>query len=130
MLTNQSTVGEADAVQNILDFEKDYPGSQGKFLLEEKLPFNQENSRRPTKGRITNHIQRNFGLKMTTVNKSFITVLWRTWQAVFVASTIDNIIREEGKSRIWKILVKLMLSLVLLKRPCSSLIFLYYGWRY
>ena len=45
-------------------------------------------------------------------------------EAVFVASTIDNIVREKVKNfKDFAVLTVPMLSLVPLRKPCSSLIF-------
>ena len=83
-------------------------------------------SRRPTKlSRITaTAVQRNFGLKMTTVNKSFITVLMTSVMKLFLLLQllITSFVKKVRTSRISLYFTVPMLSLVLLKKPCSSLI--------
>ena len=85
-------------------------------------------SRRPTKlSRITaTAVLRNFGLKMTTVNKSFITVLMTSVMKLFLLLQllITLFVKKVRTSRILLYFTVPMLSLVLSKKPCSSLIFL------
>ena len=71
-------------------------------------------------------VLRNFGLKMTTVNKSFITVLMTNVMKLFLLLQllITLFVKKVRTSRISLYFTVPMLSLVPLKKLYSSLIFL------
>ncbi|HEO8674032.1 TPA: DNA helicase PcrA [Streptococcus agalactiae] len=106
---NICVVGDADQsiygwrgadMQNILDFEKDYP--QAKVVLLE------ENYRSTKKilqaaNNVINHNKNRRPKKLWTQNDEGEQIVYHRAnneqeEAVFVASTIDNIIREQGKN--------------------------------
>ncbi|HGK6543763.1 TPA: DNA helicase PcrA [Streptococcus agalactiae] len=106
---NICVVGDADQsiygwrgadMQNILDFEKDYP--QAKVVLLE------ENYRSTKKilqaaNNVINHNKNRRPKKLWTQNDEGEQIVYHRanneqGEAVFVASTIDNIIREQGKN--------------------------------
>ncbi|HEO6580801.1 TPA: DNA helicase PcrA [Streptococcus agalactiae] len=106
---NICVVGDADQsiygwrgadMQNILDFEKDYP--QAKVVLLE------ENYRSTKKilqaaNNVINHNKNRRPKKLWTQNDEGEQVVYHRAnneqeEAVFVASTIDNIVREQGKN--------------------------------
>ena len=106
---NICVVGDADQsiygwrgadMQNILDFEKDYPEAKV-VLLEENYRSTRKFSKQPTKlSRITANRRPK---KLWTQNDDSEQIVYyrandERDEAVFVASTIDNIIREEGKN--------------------------------
>ncbi len=86
-------------MQNILDFEKDYP--QAKVVLLE------ENYRSTKKilqaaNNVINHNKNRRPKKLWTQNDEGEQIVYHRAnneqeEAVFVASTIDNIVREQGK---------------------------------
>ncbi|HGH8023429.1 TPA: DNA helicase PcrA [Streptococcus agalactiae] len=106
---NICVVGDADQsiygwrgadMQNILDFEKDYP--QAKIVLLE------ENYRSTKKilqaaNNVINHNKNRRPKKLWTQNDEGEQIVYHRAnneqeEAVFVASTIDNIVREQGKN--------------------------------
>ncbi|KLJ95102.1 ATP-dependent DNA helicase PcrA [Streptococcus agalactiae] len=106
---NICVVGDADQsiygwrgadIQNILDFEKDYP--QAKVVLLE------ENYRSTKKilqaaNNVINHNKNRRPKKLWTQNDEGEQIVYHRAnneqeEAVFVASTIDNIVREQGKN--------------------------------
>ncbi|HEN9166812.1 TPA: DNA helicase PcrA [Streptococcus agalactiae] len=106
---NICVVGDADQsiygwrgadMQNILDFEKDYP--QAKVVLLE------ENYRSTKKilqaaNNVINHNKNRSPKKLWTQNDEGEQIVYHRAnneqeEAVFVASTIDNIVREQGKN--------------------------------
>lgn len=106
---NICVVGDADQsiygwrgadMQNILDFEKDYP--QAKVVLLE------ENYRSTKKilqaaNNVVNHNKNRRPKKLWTQNDEGEQIVYHRAnneqeEAVFVASTIDNIVREQGKN--------------------------------
>lgn len=106
---NVCVVGDADQsiygwrgadMQNILDFEKDYP--QAKVVLLE------ENYRSTKKilqaaNNVINHNKNRRPKKLWTQNDEGEQIVYHRAnneqeEAVFVASTIDNIVREQGKN--------------------------------
>ncbi len=106
---NICVVGDADQsiygwrgadMQNILDFEKDYP--QAKVVLLE------ENYRSTKKilqaaNNVINHNKNRHPKKLWTQNDEGEQIVYHRAnneqeEAVFVASTIDNIVREQGKN--------------------------------
>ncbi|HEO5961103.1 TPA: DNA helicase PcrA [Streptococcus agalactiae] len=106
---NICVVGDADQsiygwrgadMQNILDFEKDYP--QAKVVLLE------ENYRSTKKilqaaNNVINHNKNRCPKKLWTQNDEGEQIVYHRAnneqeEAVFVASTIDNIVREQGKN--------------------------------
>ncbi|HGC6704228.1 TPA: DNA helicase PcrA [Streptococcus agalactiae] len=106
---NICVVGDADQsiygwrgadMQNILDFEKDYP--QAKVVLLE------ENYRSTKKilqaaNNVINHNKNRRPKKLRTQNDEGEQIVYHRAnneqeEAVFVASTIDNIVREQGKN--------------------------------
>lgn len=106
---NICVVGDADQsiygwrgadMQNILDFEKDYP--QAKVILLE------ENYRSTKKilqaaNNVINHNKNRRPKKLWTQNDEGEQIVYHRAnneqeEAVFVASTIDNIVREQGKN--------------------------------
>lgn len=106
---NICVVGDADQsiygwrgadMQNILDFEKDYP--QAKVVLLE------ENYRSTKKilqaaNNVINHNKNRRPKKLWTQNDEGEQIIYHRAnneqeEAVFVASTIDNIVREQGKN--------------------------------
>ncbi|HHS2636026.1 TPA: DNA helicase PcrA [Streptococcus agalactiae] len=99
--TDQSIYGWRGAdMQNILDFEKDYP--QAKVVLLE------ENYRSTKKilqaaNNVINHNKNRRPKKLWTQNDEGEQIVYHRAnneqeEAVFVASTIDNIVREQGKN--------------------------------
>ncbi|HFH6743538.1 TPA: DNA helicase PcrA [Streptococcus agalactiae] len=106
---NICVVGDADQsiygwrgadMQNILDFEKDYPQA--------KVVFLEENYRSTKKilqaaNNVINHNKNRRPKKLWTQNDEGEQIVYHRAnneqeEAVFVASTIDNIVREQGKN--------------------------------
>lgn len=106
---NICVVGDADQsiygwrgadMQNILDFEKDYP--QAKVVL---LEENYRSTKKilQTANNVINHNKNRRPKKLWTQNDEGEQIVYHRAnneqeEAVFVASTIDNIVREQGKN--------------------------------
>lgn len=106
---NICVVGDADQsiygwrgadMQNILDFEKDYP--QAKVVL---LEENYRSTRKilQAANNVINHNKNRRPKKLWTQNDEGEQIVYHRAnneqeEAVFVASTIDNIVREQGKN--------------------------------
>lgn len=106
---NICVVGDADQsiygwrgadMQNILDFEKDYPQAKV-VLLEENYRSTKKILR--AANNVINHNKNRRPKKLWTQNDEGEQIVYHRAnneqeEAVFVASTIDNIVREQGKN--------------------------------